>query len=128
MKIDAMTPCDADVESLCRLCNLAVAGESDLYRNMSAQAFDERLGGLRDVPADLVVIAAEHCVRARKRPANTRPDKQTPRRESDNMTEWTSWRLGCRLTCYVELTMTLIVEVGALAWARARRRPRWETR
>ena len=59
MKIEVVNPREADAGSLCSVWNVSVAGVSDMYRSMSAQEFAERLAGLRDVPADLLVMARE---------------------------------------------------------------------
>ena len=59
MKIEVVDLRKADAKSLCSVWNVAVAGESDMYRPMSAQEFAERLAGLRDVPADLLVTARQ---------------------------------------------------------------------
>ena len=62
MNVVRVTVQEADVEDLCRLWNAGVAAESEMYRAMSPQEFAERLQGLRDVPADLLVVAQDSGV------------------------------------------------------------------
>lgn len=57
MIVEARSPTAADATALAALWNEAAAPESSMYRRLSAERFAECLAGLRQRPADLLILA-----------------------------------------------------------------------